>query len=359
MARRQPNGANTTNSNQVDTIDFSIASELPISTHEFYIQDKPYEVNSLQESIIDLSTGEVFPTLQPLLQHLAPDLYGSYTFNGNFPENFYRFGDATRVRVIRRLQYLHDRPPETELVRELTPLIKWMAEHTQNSQTVSRSFWRAMYGTDNNEIEATALILYYGIFSSHNAHGKAVPGFNYHTIEETTDSIIIKSQISSMKSRFRNVQHVGLTELDNINRANRRRPADVVKKIAFREFYSGTRNNGLWITQTPEIHQYLQKLIQDIIKAPREKLPDYEPPESSFAEIFECVIPKESLEKRKYYRPSGYESIPLEPERIYTSKELQELGITKQNISKATQKGYLINTDRGKYKLNPEFKGGK
>lgn len=358
MASRQTRVSNNSSNSEVDIVDLSLAPDLPISTHEFIINDNAYEVNSLQESIVDLSTGEVFPTLQPLLQHLAPDLYGSYTFNGDFPENFYRFGDATRVRVIRRLQYLHDKPPETQLVRELTPLIKWMAEHTQNSQTVSRSFWRAMYGTDNDEIQATALILYYGIFSSHNAHGKAVAGFNYHTIEETADSIIIKTAISSMKPRFRNVQQVGLTELDNINRADRQRPADVIKKIAFREFYSGTRNNGLWITQTPEIHQYLQKLIQDIIKTPRQKLPDYEPPESSFAEIFSCVIPKESMEKRKYYRPSGYESIPLEPERIYTVKELEALGIIRQNLPKAAKKGYLINIDRGKYKLNPDFKGG-
>lgn len=230
----------------------------------------------------------------------------------------------------------------------------WMAEKTQNSQTVSRSYWRALYGTDNNPTAAVALILYYGIFSSHNAHGKAVPGFNYHTIEETSTSIIVQTHISKLKPRFQNVREVALNELNRYNRIRSHKPADLIKKLAFRAFYSGGNNNGLWITQTPEIHQYLQKLIQNIIKYPLKPLPDYEPP--MFDEPITIVIPKEPLEKRAYYRPSGYESIPLEPGRVYTNKELEALGIIKQNISKATKKGYLINTDRGKYMLNPDFR---
>lgn len=337
--------------------DFSNEQEQPIITQTYYIKDNNYEVNSLAESIMDLTTGEIFPTLKPFLEHLAPDLLESYRFNPDFPPDFYKLGDATRVRVIRRLQYLHDKPPVTQLVQQLAPLIQWMAEHTSNSQTVSRSFWRAMYATDNNALEATALILYYGIFSSHNAHGKAIANFNYHTIEETADSIIIQTHISKLLPRFRNVQEVAMSELDRFTRTGEHKPADLIKKIAFREFYSGGKNNGLWLTQTPDIHQFLQKLIQDIIKQPRAKLPDYEPP--MFDELFTCIVPKESLLKRQYYRPSHYEDIPLEPERIYTIKELEALGIIRQNAQKGAKKGYFINTDRGKYKLNPDFKGGK
>lgn len=337
--------------------DFSNQEPQSVKEQDFTINDNVYTVNSATETIIDQSTGEIFPTLQPLLKHLAPDLYGSYTFNPDFPEDFYRLGDATRVRVIRRLQYLHDCPPITSLVAELAPLIAWVAETTQNSQTVSRSYWRAMYGTNNNALEATALILYYGIFSSHNAHGKAIAGFNYHSIEETNDAIIIQTHISKLKPRFQNVKEVAYSELNRFNRTGLHKPEDHVKKLAFRAFYSAEPNQGLWLTQTPDIHQYLQKLIQEIIKQPRKPLPDYEPP--MFDEPFTVIVPKESLEKRKYYRPSGYEDIPLEPGRIYTVKELETLGIIRQNLPKAAKKGYLINTDRGKYMLNPDFKGGK
>lgn len=339
--------------------DFSDTPPSEIITKEFIVNSTRYQANSLAESIKNLKTGETFQTLLPLLQHLAPDLYSSYKFNPDFPENFYRFGDATRVRVIRRLQYLHDPPPVTPLVRELAPLVRWMAENTQNSQTVSRSFWRAMYGADNNDLEAVALILYYGIFSSHNAHGKAVPGFNYHTITETADSIILQTHNSSLKPRFRNVQMVAAKELNRFNRVNQHKPAELIKKLAFREFYSGAANNGLWLTQTPEIHQVLQKHIQDIIKYPLKKLPDYEPTEAAFDDLFTCVVPKKSLEKREYYRPSNYEDIPLESNRIYDIKELIALGFIRQQVSKAKNKKYFIQVDRGKYMLNPDFKGGK
>ncbi len=338
--------------------DFSNVPEPAVKTKQFIVNDKPYETNSLAESIIDLETGEMFPTLQPLLQHLAPDLYGSYTFNPDYPDNFYRLGDATRVRVIRRLQYLNNKPPVTPLVRELAPLVQWMAEHTQNSQTVSRSFWRAKYATDNDTNEAVALILYYGIFSSHNAHGKAIPGFNYHTIDEDEHNIIIQTHNSKLLPRFRNVQMVAAKELDRYSRTQEHKSEDTIKKLAFRAFYSGSENNGLWLTQTPEIHQYLQKLIQDIIKYPRKKLPDYEPPEASFNEQFTVIVPKQGLEKRNYYRPSGYESIPLEPDKVYKTKELVALGISQPNVSKGTKKGYFLNVGHGQYMLNPDFKGG-
>lgn len=333
--------------------DFSNAPELPFLTETFLINGTHYETNSLAESITDLSTGEVFQTLQPLLQHLAPDLYSSYTFNPDFPDNFYYLGDATRVRVIRRLQYLHNKPPVTPLVRELAPLIYWIAQNTSNSQTVSRSYWRAMYATDGNQLEATALILYYGIWSSHNAHGKAVPNFNYHTIKETADSIIIKTVVSSMKPRFENVRQVGLQELDRYNRIKKHKNEDTIKKLAFRAFYSGEKNGGIWISQTPDIHQYLQKLIVEIVKFPKKDLPNYEPP--NFEDLFTCVVPKKPLDKRNYYRPSGYQDIPLEPGRIYKTQELIDMGIISSNLAKAKKKGYLLNPDRGIYMLNPDW----
>lgn len=344
---------------EITSNDFDLEEEeeQPTIEQNFTINGTEYRVTSDNESIKNLSTNETYPTLQPLLQHLAPDLYASYTFHGDFPADFYKLGDATRVRIIRRLQHLHNPPPCTPLVKELLPLIMWIAEKSKNSQTVSRSYWRALYGTNNDPVAATALILYYGIFAAHNSHGKAIPGFNFHTIDETPSSIIVQTHAAKLAPRFENVQEIALNELHRYNRVNRHKPSELIKKQAFRAFYSGGLNGGLWITQTQEIHQYLQKLIQDIIKNPLAPLPDYEPP--LFDDLITITIPKAPLEKRKYYRPSNYEDTPLEPGRIYTNLELQDLGLIKQIISKAVKKGFLLHVSRGKYMLNPDFRKEK
>jgi len=325
-------------------------------TNTFTVNNTLFQTSSLSELITNLETGEIF-SFAAFLKFIAPNIYRSYTFNPNFPNDFYRIGASSRTKVLRRLQYLHKPPPRDELAFELEKIIGWISDNVEDKWAVAQGWKNALWATEYDGPSAASLILHYG-YSPQDAKGKATKEFNFHSIEEDDTHIIIKTHHSSLTERFHHVKTIARNELDVISRGAPEKPIAFLKKTAFQKFYSAKDNRGLYLSSGPYF-EVIQKTVQVLLDNPRAEIPDIKLDDYYFTELFEVKIQKQSLEKRKYYKPSKCEDAELEPERIYSLAELKaEHGIERDKAARAAKKGFLIALGAGKYKLNTEFKGG-
>lgn len=242
-----------------------------------------HHIRGTEDFYID-NPKNTIPALEVLKRGL-PHITGAYK-KIMPPDKLFKFGYASRLKIIKTIQYCMQPPLVTEETNKFVDFFDNLLNNAGTYYSVSEQWRAALFATNANIQQAAALLLYCGFTPDFNVD---MYGASIHKFTPTEDGIIVT--IKNEKT-FKKRLHAGCFEIEKKIQCSKRTPYHgYLLSIGMRKFH---HNGEYYLSVTPEYRQEVKSKIREYID---ENTNVFGKGDFSYPDIYEpdIILPDEEI----------------------------------------------------------------